>query len=77
MQKKTRMQKISLFFSIICFIGTLGCVAAVLFAGSDATDIYKASFAASSFFLFTCGIVLFTMARANLPNFKFDDKDED
>ena len=64
-------QKISLFFSIFCYLMS---VAAVVFAfvwkaEHGTQDPIFASALASIFFFVSCGFVLHYIANANLPDF--------
>ncbi|WP_091989364.1 hypothetical protein [Pseudoalteromonas denitrificans] len=76
MKPKTPFQKISYVFSILFFIGAALCTLWIIIYGESTSSVYKASFAASAFFCFTSALVLITMAKANLPNLKFDTKDK-
>jgi len=70
MQKKSEkhiLQKMSSVIGVLCFISAIGCVFILFFYGDDLTKVYKASFAASSFFFFSVGIVLKVISGTDLP----------
>jgi hypothetical protein len=62
------LQKISVFFGRISFIGAVICLAWLFFTREGASEVYIGSMGASAFFLFSAGVVLMTMGKANLPN---------
>jgi hypothetical protein len=68
MKPKGKLQKISVFFGIVSFIGALACLVWLLVIREGASDVYISSLAATAFFCFTAGVVLMTMGKANLPN---------
>lgn len=68
MNKKSKLQKVSLFFGIASFIGAFVCLIWLLVTKEGASEVYIASMSASAFFCFAAGVVLMTMAKANLPN---------
>ena len=71
--KKHVLQKVSLVFSVLFFVGAIVCAGFLLWAGSDASKVFKASFGASMFFCFMVSVVLHVMGSANLPSFKMED----
>ncbi|MCU7939361.1 MAG: hemerythrin family protein [gamma proteobacterium symbiont of Bathyaustriella thionipta] len=70
--KKRRLgQKISLFFSIFCYVMAIAAaVFAFIWKADNGTqDPIFASALASIFFFGSCGFVLHYIANANLPDF--------
>lgn len=69
-RKKHVLQKLSSWVSVLSFISAFICVGILLFYMDDMTKVYKASFAASSFFFFSVAIVLQVIGSTDLPDFK-------
>jgi len=69
-RKKTFLQKVATIFSILCFSSSVICALLLMFYFSDFSKVYRASFAATTFFFFTAGFVLKEMADTNLPVFQ-------
>jgi len=65
-------QKVSLFFSVFCYVMTIACIifAFIWKADHGTEDPIFASALASVFFFASCGFVLQFIANANLPNLK-------
>jgi hypothetical protein len=76
MQPKKKLKKLPLFFVILSFIAAFGCVVWLLIMSDDSPELINSSIGASAFFFLTSGFVVYTMARTNLPTFKFSDKDD-
>jgi len=53
------------------------CAVILIIYMGDMTKVYKASFAASSFFFFSVGVVLESISSTNLPNFYNDINKEE
>ena len=71
--KKHFLQKVSGVIAIMSFVSCAICLFLLISASDNATDVYKASFAASTFFFFMVGMVLKLMATTNLPSIKLDN----
>tara|TARA_R110001592_G_scaffold71444_3_gene218450 strand:- start:5139 stop:5366 length:228 start_codon:yes stop_codon:yes gene_type:complete len=65
--KRSFLQHISAMFSYICFVSAIICALILMINFVDFSKIYRASFAASTFFFFTSGFVLREMAKTDLP----------
>jgi len=82
-KQKHVLQKLSAWSSIGSFILAFACVGILLIYMGDMTKVYKASFAASSFFFFSVAIVLQVIGSTDLPDFKnphghnHDQQDDD
>ncbi len=63
------LQKISLIFSILCFLAAVTAIFIIGIYHADLSDTAIASIGATSFFLFTTGVVLKVMGRTNLKSF--------
>jgi len=61
------LQKISSAFSIFCFVCAVLCGLVLAIYHDDFTKVYVASFAASSFFFCSVGMVLNVIAGTILP----------
>jgi len=68
-RKKHVLQKVAGVTGILCFIAAVVCTLVLFIYAEDFSKVYKASFAASSFFFFSVGIVLNVIASTHLPNF--------
>jgi hypothetical protein len=66
--KRSFLQQLSTLFSYICFAAALICALILMINFGDFSKIYRASFAASTFFFFTTGFVLNEMAKVGLPS---------
>ena len=66
------LQKFSAFTYRCCFIMAVLCAGILVIYMDDLSKVYKASFAASSFFFFSVGIVLEVISSTNLPSFYND-----
>lgn len=75
-REKHFLQKLSAFSYRCCFIMGIICAGILVFYMDDLTKVYKASFAASSFFFFSVGVVLEVISSTNLPNFYNNNKEE-
>lgn len=65
--KKHFLQKVCTVIAYLCFVSAVMCMGVVLFYGDDLDKVYKASFAASTFFFFSVGVVLQVIGSTNLP----------
>ncbi len=67
---KRFLQKVSSFCSIACFV--IAAITAVLLAinSGEASDVYKASVGAITFFFFMVGIVLHAIGATDIPDLK-------
>ncbi|CAM3007966.1 hypothetical protein MOVI109754_12320 [Moritella viscosa] len=68
-REKHILQKLSAFTYRCSFVMAILCAGILLIYMDDLSKVYKASFAASSFFFFCVGIVLDVISSTNLPNF--------
>jgi len=77
-KRKGILQKISLISGYICFLLTL--IAGITLYLREGTgvnaDPVTASLAATTFFFFCVGIVLFIMGKADIPSFKFNEPED-
>jgi len=67
------LQKLSSAFSIFCFASAVLCGLVLAIYHDELTKVYVASFAASTFFFCSVGIVLNVIAGTNLPKLKVED----
>lgn len=79
MKKKSLLQRCSTYAGIICELIALGCLVMLFIKKEELgmDHVISASFLASTFFFFTCGIVFIVMGRTNIPSFDFDDQNFD
>lgn len=79
MKKKGFLQKTSLVTGILCEVISLLCLVMLIIKSQELgmEDIISASYLASTFFFFTCGIVLIMIGQANLPDLSFKGSVED
>lgn len=79
MRKKGFLQKTSLVMGIVSEGVSVLCLIMLFIKSRELgmEDVISASYMASAFFFFTCGIVLIMIGRANLPDFSFDRSTED
>jgi len=66
------LQKLSALTYRCCFVMAVLCAGILVIYMDDLSKVYKASFAASSFFFFSVGIVLESISSTNLPSFYND-----
>jgi len=71
------LQKLSAYSYRCCFVMAVICAVILIIYMGDMTKVYKASFAASSFFFFSVGVVLESISSTNLPNFYNDINKEE
>ncbi len=78
MKKKGLFQKASFVSGIISEAIALVCFILLVMKSEELgmDHIVSASFLASTFFFFTCGIVLLFVGKANIPSLGFDDHEE-
>ncbi len=78
MKKKGFLQKASFVSGIISEIIAVICFVMLLIKSEELgpDHIISASFLASTFFFFTCGIVFLVVGRANVPSMNLDDHEE-
>ena len=74
-QNKRFLQKVAGVCSTISFILAAICCAILLFNG-DETQVFRASFGATTFFFAMVGIVLRAIASTNLPDLRLHDNPE-
>lgn len=79
MKKKGILQRTSLFMGIVCEVISLFCLVMLYLKAQELgmQDVISASFMASTFFFFTCGIVLIIIGKADLPDLSFKGLSED
>ncbi|WP_432470146.1 hypothetical protein [Amphritea sp. HPY] len=73
MKKKGFLQKTSLVMGIVSEVISVLCLVMLIIRSREygMEDIFSASYLASTFFFFTCGIVLIMIGRVNLPDLSF------
>ena len=74
--EKRLLQKISSVSGVICFIAAVVAAIIIVIAGSEASEVFRASLGATTFFFFMVGIVLTTMGNTNLPNLTIDKTEQ-
>ena len=74
--EKRLLQKISSVSGVISFIAAIVAAIIIVIAGSEASDVFRASLGATTFFFFMVGIVLTTMGNTNLPNLTIDKTEQ-
>ncbi|MEH6578969.1 MAG: hypothetical protein V7731_18050 [Amphritea sp.] len=79
MKKKGILQKTSLVMGIVSEVISVLCLVMLIFKSRELgmEDVVSASYLASTFFFFTCGIVMIYVGRVDLPNLRFDGPIED
>jgi energy-converting hydrogenase Eha subunit A len=65
--KKSFLQHTATIFSYICLISAVICALILAFNFVDFSKVYRASFASSTFFFTTVGIVLREISRVSPP----------
>ncbi|OMH29451.1 hypothetical protein [Motiliproteus sp. MSK22-1] len=77
MKKKGFLQKASLVMGIVSEVISLFCLVMLIIYSRELgmENVITASYLASTFFFFCCGIVLICIAKADLPSLSFDDQD--
>ncbi len=66
--KKRFLQKVSTVFAIISFIAAAITGIWLFTLEAGASEVYRSSLGAATFFFFMVGIVLHAIGGANLPN---------
>lgn len=76
--KKSNLQKLSLFFAIASFIASISCVVYLVLKIDDLgwESPISASLLASTFFFVFVGLVLVVIGTSNIPSFKVGDHSE-
>ncbi len=79
MKKKGILQKTALVMGVVSEVISVFCLIMLIYKSRELgmEDVVSASFLASTFFFFTCGIVLLIIGRANLRDLHFDSAPKD
>ncbi len=79
MKKKGILQKSSVVMGIVSEVISVLCLVMLIIKSRELglENLISASFLASTFFFFTCGIVLIIIGRCDLPSLSFDSPTED
>ncbi len=71
-EKKGFLQRVSKVCGKVSFIAAIGCGIVLAIYAKDASEVFRASMGATTFFLFMMSLVLITIGNTNLPNLKIE-----
>ena len=73
--EKRWMQKVSMFFSYLCFLIAVVCGGALLLFMGEASEVVRGSTIATAVFFGMVGFVLRIIGNANIPDFNPENTD--
>ena len=74
-KEKGWMQKVSMFFSYLCFLIAAVCAGALLLFMGDASEVVRGSTIATAVFFGMVGFVLRIIGKADIPDFNPENTD--
>ena len=74
-ENKRLLQKIASICAKVSFVAAVICGALLVINLEQASEVYRASMGATTFFFFMVGIVLSAMGNTDIPNLKPGEED--